>query len=95
LGRYGGEEFLIVLPGCSPNDAYRLANRVRNSICFSPAQTSAGPIPFTISLGVASSADLKDDLPSGLIHAADQALYEAKRNGRNHAEMATMSPVAS
>jgi len=95
LGRYGGEEFLIVLPGCSCADACRLANRVRNSIGFSPAQTSAGLVPFTISMGVASSWVLKNDSSSNIIHAADEALYVAKRNGRNRVEIASAELVIS
>jgi diguanylate cyclase (GGDEF)-like protein len=92
VGRYGGEEFLIVLPGCSPTDALRIAERIRESIAISPVKTSAGNIPITMSLGLAVTGESREmDIESQkrvLVHAADEALYIAKREGRNRVSVA-------
>lgn len=92
VGRYGGEEFLIVLPGCSSLDAYRIADRIRDAVSFFPAHTEEHTIPFTISMGVACLDSILDSQES-LIRAADQALYVAKRNGRDRIEMAWRESV--
>ena len=86
VGRYGGEEFLIVLPGCGAKDAAALAERLRQGICDSPLLTPEGLIPVTISLGVSASSGGEADA-GALIRAADQALYRAKENGRNRVEV--------
>lgn len=85
IGRYGGEEFLVVLSGCEGENAAALADRLRLSIMREPIDTPDGTIPITMSLGVAVSS--QGDLDAGaLIRAADQALYRAKNNGRNRVE---------
>ena len=92
VGRYGGEEFLVVLPGCSSPDALRIAERIRESIATFPIETSAGNIPVTMSLGLAVTDEAKEiDRESQkrvLVHAADEALYIAKREGRNRVSIA-------
>jgi len=86
VGRYGGEEFLVVLFGCDGKSALALAERLRLSVCRAPIDTAEGVIPVTISLGVAlSGAGLQESL--ALIRAADQALYRAKEKGRNRVEI--------
>ena len=88
VGRYGGEEFLVVLPGCDRGSAAVFAERLRLSIGGKSMAVSQGMIPVTISLGVATCGkDEKYDAIS-LVQAADQALYRAKRNGRNRVEIA-------
>jgi diguanylate cyclase (GGDEF)-like protein len=87
LGRYGGEEFLIVLPGCGVESALLVAERVRSTLASTPIDTPAGPVAMTVSLGVAAlekGASLDAD---HLIQAADDALYRAKRGGRNRVEV--------
>ena len=89
LGRYGGEEFLMVLPGCDPVDAAGLAERLRARIAGQPMDTPDGAaIPVTISLGVAATADATHAEAEPAIRAADDALYQAKRRGRNRVEHA-------
>jgi diguanylate cyclase (GGDEF)-like protein len=85
LGRYGGEEFLAVLPGCSPSNAMQVAERMRESVGASPVNTSAGPIEITASFGVASVDIARSTSVDATISAADEALYRAKRAGRNRA----------
>jgi diguanylate cyclase (GGDEF)-like protein len=83
LGRYGGEEFLVLLPRCGLADATRLAERLRKSVAVEPVATTAGLIHFTMSLGV--TATTREDQTSAevLLQLADAALYQAKRLGRN------------
>jgi two-component system, cell cycle response regulator len=90
VGRYGGEEFLVVLPGCDGENAMALAERLRQSICAVPVATTEGAIAVTISLGVADSS-AEDTDAIALIRAADQALYRAKGNGRNRVELAQVT----
>lgn len=89
LGRYGGEELLIVLPECAAVGALAAAERVRSAIGGQSITTDFGDIPASLSLGVAvadgdNSLHLED-----LIQRADNALYRAKANGRNCAVFAT------
>ena len=94
IGRYGGEEFIMVLPECCRECGYTLAERVRLSVCDEPIATSEGPIPVSISLGVVSAGGdgLSDE--KTVLKAADAALYRAKQSGRNRVELAG-EPVTS
>ncbi|HLM19181.1 MAG TPA: GGDEF domain-containing protein, partial [Acidimicrobiia bacterium] len=75
--RYGGDEFVVLLPGCSRDDALRVAERVRFGI-----SRAVGEAPVTISAGVATVPDNATDAER-LMAAADSALYDAKRTGRD------------
>lgn len=87
LGRYGGEEFLIVLSGCSGGNAAGLAERLRQSVEKPALDIRGQELRLSISLGVAVwSADYGD--MQALIRAADAALYRAKKAGRNQVEVA-------
>jgi two-component system, cell cycle response regulator len=86
VGRYGGEEFLVVLPGCDREGAAALAERLRLSIASGPMDTPEGMIPVTISLGAAVSGAGGPDA-GALVRAADLALYRAKDQGRNRVEV--------
>lgn len=86
VGRYGGEEFLIVLPGCDGEGALRQAERIRQAIASEMFAFDGKVFSATCSLGVAwrDSASLGDS--SSLIREADLALYRAKSTGRNRVE---------
>jgi diguanylate cyclase (GGDEF)-like protein len=87
-GRYGGEEFLIVLPECETGCAITIAERLRRSIAERPIRIHQDIITATCSFGVASSSELLGSDPGWLVRAADAALYCAKRAGRNRVEVA-------
>lgn len=82
LGRFGGEEFTIILPEANPLDAFNISERLRKHVAIMPVITTAGAVKVTISLGVASLSVETPNLTK-LIECADFAMYEAKRRGRN------------
>jgi diguanylate cyclase (GGDEF)-like protein len=82
LGRYGGEEFLILLPGASAADAEVVAERIRRRVADMPVLVSGLRIGLTVSLGVAALDD-GVTVPDDLIERADGALYRSKADGRN------------
>lgn len=84
LGRLGGEEFAVVLPGVGNEAAERAAERIRRAVCSMEVQAAGQPIPVTASLGVAVvSGTSFMETAEGLLAAADGALYAAKAGGRN------------
>jgi len=89
VGRYGGEEFLIVLNSCRPDSAVSRAEEIRKAICARPVQTDAGLLAITMSLGVLLSSDWGHRPTDELLREADAALYAAKAAGRNQVLLAT------
>lgn len=90
-GRYGGEEFLLVLPGCNGEEAIIIANRILESIGKEPVMFNNTPIVVTISLGVAVNRVGEKATTTELVQLADAALYKAKQNGRNRVELAEVN----
>lgn len=82
VGRLGGEEFGILLPGASASSAMHFAERFRRQVAEEPAITGNGPIAFSISIGVAEFDD-DDVVADAILARADAALYQAKEGGRN------------
>ena len=83
IGRYGGEEFLIVLPNSDDSQALRLAERIRVAVCSEPFRFHHVDLTVTVSQGVTTWTN-PDSIPiEQLIQAADQALYGVKNSGRN------------
>jgi len=82
--RFGGEEFVVVMPDTDVAYAYTIAERLRKSIETTPIEISRAPgkLSITISIGIAKSEGAGDTAET-LLHRADQALYRAKRTGRN------------
>jgi two-component system cell cycle response regulator len=88
VARYGGEEFVVVMPGTGPDEAAAAAERLRLAIQEIEFEATLDThMPLTVSVGVACTT-IATALPEGLLQAADAALYDAKRNGRNRVEMA-------
>jgi len=81
LGRYGGEEFMMVLPGWERAEVEAAAERLRKCVADEPFVVNGQPLTVTISIGVAQCAAVDD--PDHIIARADAALYDAKRSGRN------------
>jgi len=81
LGRYGGEEFMVVLPECSAEQARRIVDEIR--MRFAAISFRAGIHSFTVSLSAGISETNGHTKPDVLLERADQALYAAKHNGRN------------
>jgi two-component system, cell cycle response regulator len=96
VGRYGGEEFLIMFPGCSASNLLIGAERLRQSIAGLPVETEAGPIPVTLSLGLASVEQNESETLDceALLRTADEALYAAKARGRNRVEIGPIAKAA-
>jgi len=91
VGRYGGEEFLILLPGCDLPTTLERAEELRAAISAQPVQTAQGSIPVTLSMGILVSRDWPQIDADALLRIADGALYRAKSAGRNRVELARPS----
>jgi diguanylate cyclase (GGDEF)-like protein len=90
VGRYGGEEFLIIAPGCDLELAQKLAERIRTAISEQPVDLGEESTTITLSLGVTLGTAESD--PEFLVALADTAMYQAKRNGRNRVEIGLEMP---
>jgi two-component system, cell cycle response regulator len=89
VGRYGGEEFLVIAPSSDELGTVALAERVRAAISSPPMSACTTLADVTMSLGVAASAGQNPADAEALLRAADAALYRAKERGRNRVELAT------
>jgi two-component system cell cycle response regulator len=90
VGRYGGEEFLIVLPGCDEASLRARAEHLLATFREKPFHTSGSSLNMTVSLGAVSSSGAPASALGALVRAADNALYAAKKNGRDRVEVATL-----
>jgi two-component system, cell cycle response regulator len=89
VGRMGGEEFLLLLPGCNDQEAVEIAERARAAVAAEPMAGPSGPVPISMSVGVACSPLGEPAEVAPLIEAADAALYRAKANGRNQVHLSS------
>jgi two-component system, cell cycle response regulator len=89
VGRYGGEEFLIVLPGCTREQINQGSERVRSAVDSGPILLDGGPLSVTVSIGAAvtTGAVISE---TEMLAAADAALYRAKDIGRNRAVLSDL-----
>jgi diguanylate cyclase (GGDEF)-like protein len=87
LGRYGGEEFIVVLPGRNGDAARQLGERMRAAVEREDVEHEGRPVKLTASIGVATRLD-REDSASATVERADKALYAAKRGGRNRVNVA-------
>jgi diguanylate cyclase (GGDEF)-like protein len=90
LGRYGGEEFLLIAPGCDLALTQKLAEHIRSAIGDEPIDVGDESAKMSVSLGV--TLGTADSDPEFLVALADTALYRAKRNGRNRVEVGLELP---
>lgn len=87
-GRYGGEEFLTVLPRCGRANAIEVGERIRKAVAAEPFRIDRIRLDVTVSIGVATTMGDERVPARRIIRAADHALYKAKREGRNRVELA-------
>jgi diguanylate cyclase (GGDEF)-like protein len=86
VGRYGGEEFLVVMPNCDLISAFTRADEIRGLISRKAVQAGTVATSITISMGLAVADGMSELAPETLLHQADLGLYKAKQNGRNRVE---------
>jgi len=91
--RYGGEEFVIVMPGCEIDDAIARAEDIRRQVAASPIHVPEGLVQLTCSVGVTATSGPAGFNSSALLHEADEALYIAKNKGRNRVEIFAAQPA--
>ncbi|MGC9327742.1 MAG: GGDEF domain-containing response regulator [Candidatus Hinthialibacter sp.] len=89
VGRYGGEEFLVIVPHCDHLQAKQLAERIRLRVSSEPFCVEKKKLYVTISIGVSTCLCGNGSTPNQLIQQADQALYAAKNSGRNRVELSS------
>lgn len=94
VGRYGGEEFLVLLPGTSAQGAQHLAEQMREHVALTPCLWQGQALTVTLSIGVCTCACCTESDQGILIEAADRALYRAKQGGRNRVESNAYSAQA-
>jgi diguanylate cyclase (GGDEF)-like protein len=86
--RYGGEEFALLLPQTSLDMAVAVAERIREDMAAHPVETESGSVTVTISLGVCDTSLSGISSGADLVRRADEALYSAKKEGRNRTKTA-------
>lgn len=88
IGRYGGEEFMVILPGTRTEDAAAVLERCRAALAAAAVRSDdQQPVPVSASFGLTGQAAGVETTPQQLIQRADEALYQAKSMGRNRVEM--------
>jgi diguanylate cyclase (GGDEF)-like protein len=89
VGRYGGEEFLIILPSCELRAGVRRGDQLRKLVANSPISTPFGATSVTISMGVTVTSLNLDCTVTDVLNQADISLYAAKNKGRNRVEISS------
>lgn len=87
VARLAGDEFVVLLPTAEPDEAIRVATRIRNSVAESPLSTRKGPVPVTVSVGVANRSTADQGI-ADVIERADKAMYRSKEHGRDMVSVA-------
>jgi len=95
VGRFGGEEFLVVAPGCDSSPSRAQAERLREIVSSQPVKVKDLSIDVTVSVGVATVRDPTPQDLEALLSVADKALYLAKERGRNRVEGECSAPLPS
>ncbi len=89
IGRYGGEEFLILFPGCGEAESFAQADRLRKQLAQAEMSVNDSAVRITASFGITTALPGEICTPELLIRKADEALYLAKKSGRNRVELLT------
>ena len=88
VGRFGGDEFLVVLPNCGRANAIEVADRIRRAFAETPILILKGAVSLTLSVGIATTQRERRSNAADVVRAAEIALDEAKRMGRDRVEVA-------
>jgi diguanylate cyclase (GGDEF)-like protein len=91
IGRYGGEEFLVIAPGCDLALTQKLGERIRDAVSDEGVELGNDNITLTVSVGI--TLGTADSDPEFLVAVADSAMYQAKRQGRNRVEISLELPT--
>lgn len=91
FARFGGDEFIFLLPECGTKQARQFAERIRETLQQNPVENNGHKIPFTVSVGVKTAQPNADSLES-IINQADFAMYDAKEQGKNRISTKAKSP---
>jgi two-component system, cell cycle response regulator len=94
VGRFGGEEFLIVMPACDLVPAFTRADQIRGLISGQPMLTNGGSTTVTLSMGITAVTGTKQADVQAVLRQADLGLYQAKRKGRNRVEQVEEAEIA-
>ena len=81
--RMGGEEFVVVMPGASLEDAHRVAERIRRDVASAPFRVMGGAEHLTVTISIGVAATISGDTPGDILKRADEGVYQAKAAGRN------------
>ena len=81
--RMGGEEFVVVMPGASLDDAHRVAERIRRDVASAPFRVMGGAEHLTVTISIGVAATISGDTPGDILKRADEGVYQAKAAGRN------------
>src|SRR5438270_1633496 len=95
VGRYGGEEFIVLLADCNTETLALCAERLREIVAAAPMQASGLDLKITVSIGAALSSRESNEGSAEILQLADSALYRAKQHGRNRVEVAWQEPVVT
>jgi len=95
LGRYGGEEFLVLMPSTDVSGALAAAEALRQAVAQTPCRHGEQTVAVTVSIGVCAGVLEPGDTWDQRIHAADQALYQAKQGGRNRVQWGALPRTAA
>lgn len=90
IGRYGGDELVMILPKCNTAGAQEVAERARMAVAAYPIQSASGELLATITSVTATVSGKKDVAPQTLLQIAETAMHRAKEEGRNHVGLANM-----
>ena len=83
VGRYGGEEFIVLLPGLKGENAFAVAESIRRCVEETKFKTEEAQVRITVSIGIATACGKIKFTAKQIINEADKALYQAKKSGRN------------